>query len=122
MSLKAQKAHGIVDLVDKIADVIEEQLNDCDKESDKEQYAFLFGQLALTAILSDALHTEKSCKRLHLMLNYTSAHQAYLEARQECDSKEESSEKEHQISMEELFPDLLKALDEYFEKKHNKKE
>ena len=116
MSFNPQKVHGIIELIDAIGEIAEEELQKTD-ENDKETYAFIFGHFHLIAVLSSALHRNPNGGKIGLSFDYNLAKEAYIEARQEFEDKEKS-EKEHQISMEEMFPTLFKALDEYFEKKN----
>lgn len=108
-----QKATGILDLISKIGETAEEQLKHAENE---EEYAFIFGHVALANVLCYAIaESNAGINKIQLSFDYSAVHQSYLDSLQECEKEENA-----QISMEEYFPELFKILDKYFEKKNKK--
>lgn len=110
MPNKPQKVHGIANLIATIGAIAEKQLNNA---QNKEEYAYIFGHIHCAALLVSAIDEPGAVK---VYFDYQTAHKAYLDAKQEYENNEKESE-EHQLSMEELYPEIFKALDAYFEKK-----
>jgi hypothetical protein len=111
---KPQKVHGIANLIATLGQIADEQLNNA---QNKEEYAYIFGHIHCAALLISAIDNPGAVK---VSFNYKIAHEAYLEAAQEYENNEKESE-EHQLSMEELYPEIFKAVDAYLSKKNKKK-
>lgn len=114
MPNKQQKVHGIANLITAIGTIAEEQLTNAEN---KEEYAFIFGHMHCAALLNSAIDEPGAVK---VCFDYKTAHKAYLECKQEYEDNEKESE-EHQLSMEELYPEIFKAIDAYLDKKSKKK-
>lgn len=114
MPNKTQKVHGIADLIVTLGQIAEEQLNNA---QNKEEYAYIFGHMHCAALLASAINEPGAVK---VYFDYKTAHEAYLESKQEYENNKKESE-EHQFSMEELYPEIFKAIDAYLSKKNKKK-
>lgn len=114
MPNKTQKVHGIDNLITTIGAIAEEQL---DNAENKEEYAYIFGHMHCAALLVSAISEPGDVK---VYFDYKTAHKTYLECKQEYENNEKESE-EHQLSMEELYPEIFKAVDAYLNKKSKKK-
>ena len=114
MPNKPQKVHGIANLITTLGQIAEKQLNNA---QNKEEYAYIFGHLHCAALLISAIDEPGAVK---VCFDYKLAHKAYLECKQESENNEKESE-EHQLSMEELYPEIFKAVDAYLSKKNKKK-
>lgn len=114
MPNKPQKVHGIADLIITLGQIADEQLNNA---QNKEEYAYILGHVHCAALLVSAMDNPGAVK---VSFNYKAAHKAYLETKQEYENNEKES-KEHQLSMEELYPEIFKAVDAYLSKKSKKK-
>lgn len=113
MAFEPQKAHGIKDLIITVGRIASSEL---EKTEDKEQYAFILGHMHFAAFLTNALDQKESPAKLGLSFNYKAALETYKECEQEYKEKESQ-----QISMEELYPEIFKAVDAYLEKKNKPK-
>lgn len=114
MPNKPQKVHGIANLIAALGQIAEEHLNNA---QNKEEYAYIFGHIHCAALLVSAIDDPGVVK---VSFNYKTAHEAYLESKQEYENNKKESE-EHQLSMEELYPEIFKAVDAYLNKKSKKK-
>lgn len=109
MEIKATAVAGLEQAIIHLGMLAEEKMEDA---TSSEEYAFLLGNLNIAAALSKAMHDGKC--QIHISMEYEQAKKAYLAAKRETEAKEQEEEC-HQISMEELFPKLFKALKTVFE-------
>lgn len=104
---------GLTEAIIRIGQMAEKHMLDAENA---EEYAFLFGNLNLASSLAHAIANGKH--EIHISLEYDTAMKAYTEAKKQA---EEIEEEFHQISMDELFPKLFKALKSVFEEEKPKK-
>lgn len=93
---------NLEEMIVKIGTTAEEKM---ESATTAEEYAFLFGNLNVAAALASAIN--RSSKTIHLSLDYGKALTAYKASKKEA---EEAKKEYHQISLDELFPKLFKAL------------
>lgn len=106
-------AHGLEDAIIKLGQMAEKRMETAETH---EECAFLFGNLNLAAALAAALSSNKP--EIHISLDYKTAWKSYYSAKKQA---EEFKKEYHQISMEELFPKLFKALKSVFEEESTEK-
>ena len=102
---KQRTAFGIVDAIETIGQMAEDALSNA---KSKEEYAFLFGHVNMAAALTYAVHhadEDSNIVKCEISLDYDNALNKYNQARKE-------HYEANQMHLEELFPELFKALDE----------
>lgn len=77
-----------------------------------EECAFLLGNLNTAAAIAKSLCDGRH--QIHITMEYDRAKKAYANMRSQREAEEKAQEC-HQISMDELFPKLFKALKAVFE-------
>ena len=82
-----------------------------EKAETKEDYAFLLGHVNMAAAISHGILNSKSNTQvIEINFNFKEAKQAYEEAK-------EQTQEYHQMSLDELFPELMKLLKQINDKK-----
>lgn len=82
-----------------------------EKAETKEDYAFLLGHVNMAAAISHGILNSKSNTQvIEINFNFKEAKQAYEEAK-------EQEQEYHQMSLDELFPELMKLLKQINDKK-----
>lgn len=101
---------GLANAITQLGIMAEDKMKDA---TSSEEYAFLFGNLNLAAALSTAIARNNG--EIHISLEYEKALNSYKQAQKHLKTHKDTEEEYHQISMEEFFPKLFKALKTVFE-------
>lgn len=101
-------SNKFLEVIVEIGKAAEAQL---EKAETKEEYAFLLGHINMAAAISHGILNSKSNTQvIEINFNFKEAKQAYEEAK-------EQTQEYHQMSLDELFPELMKLLKQINDKK-----
>lgn len=105
---KSNTENNFLNMIIEIGKAAEAQM---EKAETKEDYAFLLGHVNMAAAISSGILNSKSNARvIQINFNFKEAKQAYEEAK-------EQTQEYHQMSLDELFPELMKLLKQINDKK-----
>ena len=105
---KSNIENNFLDMIIEIGKAAEAQM---EKADTKEDYAFLLGHVNMaTAIASGILNSKSNARVIQIDFDLKNAKRAYKEAK-------EQEQEYHQMSLDELFPELMKLLKQINDKK-----
>lgn len=100
-------AKGIFEAIRTIGQIAEYNMENAESE---EEWAFLFGHVNMAAALLSAMqNADGPIVKCEISMDYEHACKAYKAAK-ELFEDDDDEDAPHQISMEELFPELFKTI------------